>query len=84
MPASTPASPSAPLIPLSEITLQHLARILGPSSAAQLALDNAAARRAQGQSVAFVRSGASIVVVQLDSSDKTPQGETPAAGDKAG
>jgi hypothetical protein len=49
---------------LSEDVLRHVAKIMGPMSAAQEAIDDAQKRRADGQVVEFFRSmgGAYIIV----------------------
>lgn len=46
-----------------EDVLRTIAKILGPSSAAQLALDDAKARRERGQAVTFCRSHDTIFVI---------------------
>ncbi|MFK4705563.1 hypothetical protein ABIC83_002402 [Roseateles asaccharophilus] len=46
-----------------ETMLSRVAKILGESSAAHLALEDAKARREAGQDVTIVKSGASILVV---------------------
>lgn len=47
-----------------ESLVAQVAKILGPQSAAQRALDDAADRRASGQEVVFCKSGATLLVVQ--------------------
>lgn len=47
-----------------ESVVAQVAKILGPQSAAQRALDDAAGRRASGQEVVFCKSGAMLLVVQ--------------------
>lgn len=48
---------------LDEEVVARTAKILGPSSAAQLALDDAKARRERGEEVVLARHGATILVV---------------------
>lgn len=52
-----------PIKPLEEEVVKRLAHILGASSAAQLALNDAKARRDAGQEVLFAQSGQSILVI---------------------
>lgn len=52
-----------PISLLDEEVVARTAKILGPSSAAQLALDDAKARRNAGQKVIFAQSGQSILVI---------------------
>lgn len=47
-----------------ESVIAQEAKILGPQSAAQRALDDAAGRRASGQEVVFCKSGAMLLVVR--------------------
>lgn len=55
---------SVPIEAVDESVVAHTAKILGPQSAAQRALDDAAGRRASGQEVIFCKSGATLLVVQ--------------------
>lgn len=48
---------------LDETEVARTAAILGPSSAAQLALDDAKARRERGEEVILVKHGSMIVVL---------------------
>lgn len=48
---------------LDEEVVGRTAKILGPSSAAQLALDDAKARRERGEAVVLGRHGVTILVV---------------------
>lgn len=50
------------LEPISEEQLARVARIVGPSSAAQLTLNDVAKRRADGEQVEIRTDGARIVV----------------------
>ena len=51
--------------PISEEELVRIARIVGPFSAAQRALDAAQKQRDLGESVTFLRHGDTIVVVSV-------------------
>ena len=51
---------------IDENVVQQVAKIMGASSAAQKALDDAKARRDRGQEVVFGRYGSSILVVQTN------------------
>ena len=48
--------------PIEEATLERIAKVVGPLSAAQLALDDAAERRKRGEAVAFYLRGETILV----------------------
>lgn len=45
-----------------EEVVKTTARIVGPSSAAQMALDDAASRRARGETVVFAKRGSVLFV----------------------
>lgn len=51
------------LQPVEESLIKRVAFVMGPSSAAQKALNEATVRRACGEAVAFAKSGSYIVVV---------------------
>lgn len=51
--------------PIEEDVVRRIAAIVGPASAAQRALDDAAARRAVGEEVIFLVAGNAIVVARL-------------------
>ena len=50
---------------IDEETVRRLARTIGPGSAAQAALDDAAARRAAGQDIIFRLRGSTLFVVTV-------------------
>jgi hypothetical protein len=51
------------LQPVEESLIKRVAFVMGPSSAAQKALNEATERRARGETVTFAKSGTSVVVV---------------------
>lgn len=51
------------LQPVEESLIKRVAFVMGPSLAAQKALNEAMERRARGEAVAFAKNGAYIVVV---------------------
>lgn len=51
------------LQPVEESLIKRVSFVMGPSSAAQKALNEATERRARGEAVAFAKNGSRIVVV---------------------
>ena len=62
---------------IDEGTLLRTAKIIGPQSAAQQALDEAMRQRAAGREVVFVKHGATILVVDAETRpEQTPASKT--------